>query len=156
MGNALQIGDNTYPMSLEAMFYALENGTGATGIFTFDTALPNTEVLLMETGLAEIHGLMFLAEGFPSQYNVVNSTQTTGIGIVNFENGELKHSLCVNRNANTCKEYLKGVSSGDVIYGVTQGKIRIDAGNVYCTANFNQNANYTPFEPNIKYRWIAW
>lgn len=140
-------------MSLEAMFYALENGTGATGTFTLDTALPNTETLIIDSGLDEIHGVMFLAKGYFQELNESTNVQTTGLGIAVYSEETLVRGLLTLRNHNTA--YIKS-STGEAQEPVTQGTIRVDGGSVYCTANFNQNANYTPFEPGIEYRWIVW
>lgn len=153
-GNSSQIGSMTYPMSIEAMFYALENGTGATGTIMYETALPNTETLLFDTGLDEVHGLMFLAEGFPQVFNESSATQTTGLSIIAYENGTLKTIVGATRNGKAGIIY--GSLSDAPIQPLSKGTIRIDGGKVYCTADYNQNANYTPFEPNIKYRWVAW
>lgn len=154
MGNAIQIGNNKYPLSLEAMFYALENGTGATGTFTFDTALPNTETLIVETGLSKINGLMFLADGYFENVLDSSSVQTTGFGIGTYSEGTLVKGIRVPRTHKAAA--VTDNNNAEPAQPVIQGTIRIDGGDVYCTAKYNRNASYTPFEANVRYRWVAW
>lgn len=150
-GGGTSIGKNT-DQNLAQMFYALENGTAVTGTTTFARALPNTEELIFSSGLNKLRGFFYMCDDVVGLNPGVN---TSIMGYCLFDsNGDLlnpggvcKFNGATNGNANPVTNSRKFVNMGSV---------RFDGGDFYVTAEYNRNANYTPFAVGHTYRWVAW
>lgn len=138
------IGTDDTLSSITGMLYALTSGNFVHGSFTLANPLPNTETLVLSTGLEKINGLLIAADEFPRVHETANQRigmflYLPDVEIVNALNWSYYHT--------TVSVKL------DVI---VQGKTRIDGGDFYVTAAYNGNYNYTPFAPGVTYTWVAW
>lgn len=156
-GSGTDIGipkESTVTVNLLNMFYALENGTAKTGEFTLSTALPNSETLVLSTGLSELNGLFICAEK-QSTYITGATPENVLIALILRENGTSKYAFT---RITKYMDIVSGnnASSGAIGQFLVRSSYRIDGGNLYVTASFNANNTYTPFRSGITYRWVAW
>ena len=133
------------------LFYALEQGTAKTGEFTLATALPATETLVISTGLTTVNG-MFIADEDMSEYRTANTPENILISYGAFNDGQVAYALSRLTMQMSATETGNGASKGFI----NRCTWRIDGGDLYVTATYGGNANYTPFYPGHKYRWVAW
>lgn len=138
------IGTADTPASITGLLYALTSGNFVHGSFTLAKALPNTETLVLSTGLEKINGLLVVVDGFPNIHETNN--QRNGLFLY------LPELTLV--NALNWYYYPKSVGAG--LDNMIQGKPRIDGGDFYVTATYNSNASYTPFAHGVTYTWVAW
>ena len=153
-GNTIQIGQNTNAPNFLNLFWALENGTAKTGEFTLASNLPNTETLLIDTGLAAVNGFFYVnadytytATGATPEYSV------WGLYIANPDGLKPVH-------ATGLSTYIpNGTAVGYTISQANpfaRGTYRIDGGKVYVTAQYNNHGTYTPLWKGNRYVWVAW
>lgn len=137
------------------MFYALEHGTAKTGEFTLSQAIPNTEVEILDTELANCVGLCIMDES-QATVNTANSPENLLFGIV----------LGIGADHNSSKQSWSKGSFAMQPYNNSQGLSRqflggrctwrFDAGKLYATGAYNRNDSFTPFHSGHTYRWVAW
>lgn len=151
-GGSSDFGENTVVPNPLNMFYALEKGTGVTGEFTLASLLPNTETLIFDTGLSEIKGIIYIDADFAYGQTTYTGGQVGTSGIMLRENGVAVLELFLNNSAKSSSDLRPNPQIGFV----SQGKYRIDGGTLYVTANYNNNATYTPFAAKHRYKWFAW
>lgn len=146
-GGSGEIIGSSYPAeTVEAMLYALTNGSFKHGTFTLATALPNTETLIFSSGLDTINGILIVEEGFPYIRNHGDGKQRTAM---------LLHFPAISE-LNTLLLFGNTIQPQMVTNAITQGTMRVDGGDFYATAKYNANINYTPFSVGTAYTWIAW
>ena len=143
-GNAVQIGQETPTPNFMNLFYALEQGTAATGTFTLASPLSG-ETLIFSSGLPALNGIL-LVNTDRTEYAGMNVDGIFfGIGL--FSGGELMLSF----NLPTGIHIDPGKGSF-----IRRGTWRVNGGELYVTPDYNNNQNYTPFRPGETYRWVAW
>ena len=153
-GNAIQIGQNTNTPNFLNLFWALENGTAKTGEFTLAATLPNTETLIIDSGLQTITGLFYVNADYV--YTGTSAMPEYGVWGLYMENpnGLVPVQVC------GLSTYLSsgtqtGYPTGNLNF-IVRGQYRIDGGKLYVTAQYNHHINYTPFMSGEKYVWVAW
>ena len=158
-GGGETIGTPDTLVSFTGLLYALTSGNYKSGEFTFATPLPNTETLIFSSGLSKINGMLIVMNDFPTDYNTISSQQRTGL-YIHFPSIDISTSTETGITYNKILVYDNGINSVTATGGnnapITQGYIRIDAGDFYVTAKYNNNIGYTPFAPAKTYTWIAW
>lgn len=150
-GTGLTFGENTVTPSFLNVFHALESGTAVTGEFTFARHLPNTETLIFDTGLDEIHGIFYVDCDYA--YTGTGATPEYAVwGLYMANPNGLANVVAIGLSTyNTGGFYFTGYNNF-----IARGKWRIDGGALYVTADYNNNQNYTPFYRNHRYKWVAW
>lgn len=151
-GSSIGIQNTPIPNILN-MFYALENGTAATGEFTLSQAIPNTETEILDTGLSTVNG-MFIADESQATIVTGNSPENTLFAIVFEPTGTDTATYAVTKTT-TYMEYNTN-SSGIYRSFLNRCTWRVDGGVLYATGSFNQNDSFTPFHSGHTYRWVAW
>lgn len=143
-GNAVQIGQGTPSPNFMNLFYALEQGTAATGTFMLASPLSG-ETLIFSSGLSALNGIL-LVNTDRTEYAGANVDGIFfSIGL--FSEGELMLSFYLNTPTNHSP---KSTSF------IVRGTWRIDGGDLYVTPDYKNNKQYTPFRPGETYRWVAW
>lgn len=156
-GNSVPvIGDETSLQSFGGMLYAITTGAVKHGEFTLTTALPNTETLVVSTGLSKVNGIMFAAKEFPDVTHASTSNQTGGFYIWFPGAGEKANAFILQRAGTTSTNNYTSGQGRDETKVLLHSTSRLDGGDLYVTAAYNANANYTPFAPGITYIWVAW
>lgn len=143
-GNTIQIGQNTPSPNWVNLFYALEHGTASTGEFTLASALPGGENLIFASGLAEISGIIIIDTDRTAP-ETGGMPEATWFSFALLAQGELIYGVL--RNS------VSGSSTSSFLSRCTW---RIDGGDLYVTPTYANNANYTPFQVEHKYRWVVW
>jgi len=153
-GGGIQIGVQNTPIpNILNMFYALENGTAATGQFTPASAFPNTSTEVFDTGLTTVHGI-FIADESQDALNTGTTPDNTLFAVI-FNPGTTTGDYAFTRATSSLSYYANsnGANRGFLIrvnaFEVTNGKL-------FVTCAFNSNDNYTPFHSGHTYRWVAW
>lgn len=153
-GNAIQIGQNTNAPNFLNLFWALENGTAKTGEFTLASNLPNTETLLIDTGLAAVNGFFYVnadyaytATGATPEYSV------WGLYIANPDGLSPVHATGLSTYTPNGNAIGYTISQANPF---VRGTYRIDGGKVYVTAQYNNHQTYTPFWKGDRYVLVAW
>lgn len=153
-GSNIEIGIQNTPIpNILNMFYALEQGTAATGEFTLAQAIPNTETEIFDTGLSTVHGI-FIADETQSTLNTGTTPDNTLMAVVFNPTSSGTGDYAVTRGS----FYMEYATNGN---GVNRGFLnrctwQVSSGKLYCKADFNRNDNYTPFHSGHTYRWVAW
>lgn len=162
-GGSDTVGTSVFGNLMGNFLHAVTSGTAATGEFTLATAVPNTETLIFDSGLNTIHGFAFVNVDWDG---TITSTQRTAFGMA-LMNPDAGHTEYIN-NVQTpflCQyryDMNNGAGIGAAVFTNYSSplsnceKIRIDGGAFYVVGRYNNNANYTPFAPGMKYQWFAW
>lgn len=132
------------------LFYALEQGTAKTGEFTLATALPATETLVISTGLTTVNG-MFIADEDMNEYRSGSTPEN-----ILFTYGAFDGESAIYAMSRITIQMTVFSGSGASKEFLTRCTWRMDDGDLYATATFGGNANYSPFYPGHTYRWVAW
>lgn len=160
-GNSVQIGEKTSYPNLANMFYALENGTAATGEFILTETLPNTETLIFDSGLSNIDGIFYVDCDYDYPHAGTANVNTPEYGVWGFymanPSGAPDITAAGFSTFNTTSRWsLSSYNSSQNSSFIIRGSYRIDGGKLYVTANYNKHTSYTPFWNNHKYKWVAW
>ena len=153
-GNTIRIGQNTNTPNFLNLFWALENGTAKTGEFTLASNLPNTETLLIDTGLAAVNGFFYVNADYT--YTATGATPEYGVWGLYMLNPTGLAPVC----AVGLSTYIEsGTSHGYPMYSAkpfVRGDYRVDGGKVYVTATYNNHQSYTPLWKGNRHVWVAW
>lgn len=151
-GNSIKIGNMDNSPNLINLFYGLENGIAKTGEICLEKALPNTETLLLSTGLEKVNMIVI----FDTEYTelVVSDTPENLLYTMSAfdDNGEFLYGAGIYTIYNSASNLSNKAFSGFI---PRLSSYRWDGGDLYVVASYNANINYTPFYPNKKYRWVA-
>ena len=146
---------STQDYQLAYMLMKMKKGETAGGTITYTEAFPNTETKILETGLSEIHGVMFVATGMDTRDKSGNGNASYKwlILTVNFDDtyNAVGMAYTSNTNANGKTDMTQGVQEI-----VPQGAFTFMGGDVFYTARYNKNANYQCLIQNEEYDWLAW
>ena len=143
-GNAVQIGQESPTPNFMNLFYALEQGTAATGTFTLASPLSG-ETLIFSSGLSALNGILLVNTDRTEYAAGGNEGVFIGFGLLSESELILGFMLNTASNSNPIKTDF-----------IVRGTWRVDGGDLYATPNYNNNQNYTPFRPGETYRWVAW
>lgn len=153
-GNSIQIGQNTNTPNFLNLFWVLENGTAKTGELTLASNLPDTETLIIDTGLAAVNGFFYVNTDYT--YTATGSTPEYGVwGLYMANPNGISPVYVIGLST-----YISGVTNAG--YTVSQAKLftrgtyRFDGGKLYVKADYSNNKSYTPLWKGNKYVWVAW
>lgn len=148
---------NTQDYQLAYMLMKMKKGETKGGTITYTDAFPNTDTKILETGLSEIHGVMFVATGIDIRY-----TDSTG-------NASNKWLILTVNSDDTYNGFGQGYSQSATVTtkinitqgtaensGPLQGAFRFSGGDLYYAARYNNNAKYQCLVQNVEYDWLAW
>lgn len=143
----LNIGDDTNRYSFEKLFDVIEKNDYVTGTFVLGSFIPQTDTLVFSTGLEVLNGLMIVAKGFPEK---TSGTDALAFGLWKGTTTEMADHY----------PYMSffGFTQGKGTLGdYIRGRIMLNGTDVYafCDNNWN-NQSYTPLNPYVNYRWVAW
>ena len=138
--------------NLGRMLECMKKGETTGGTVQFASAFPNTETLLISTGLTTIQGFFLVNPNISIGTNVDSGVNKAIFVFPNSQGGLNVFSLAA---SNVYKVYPQAQST--VQAGLPlQGAIRINGGDVYYSGRYNQNASNQIIKSNTLYEWIAW
>lgn len=137
------------PLNTQNIFPALTAGIVKTGEFTLAAALPAGENLLFSTGLSVVRGILILCE----DYDVDNPPAGNNCTISNW--------MFFTDDEQTKPRWSYGSDRANGLYSssgfsLPRCSTRMESGNIYVTAQYGGNNNYTPFLKGLKFVWLAW
>lgn len=136
------------------MLSQLKNANTAGGKITVTSNLPNTETLLLQTGLTSLHGIIFIGLTYDATTNVGTGDTNKWFFLAFYSDTNYQ---AIGQAWNNNLIYVSGRVNGTQYDSrPTQGKIRVDGGDVYYTARYNKNAAYQLLATNVEYEWLAW
>lgn len=156
LANMVDVNNAEYAFAF--ILSQMKNGNTVGGTVTYSQAFPNTETLVLQTGLQTIHGIMFACPTY-------DMTTSLGSGQSNKFFMMMLHSYQETPAHYWALGFTQSNSSANVPNRVLetqyasspeQGTFRIDGGDIYFTARYNKNANYQFVRPNVQYEWLAW
>lgn len=166
-GSVPAVGSDSPSGNLLSNFlYALTRGEVVTGEFTLTAPLPNTETLIFDSGVAAPNGITIFNVDFDFVKNTkYQFTAFTMIGLYGRSVAEYDYSA--NKSSSfgtfiTISTQLNKYTSNADTFTTSQylllyaSLVRFDNGKLYCTAEHNLNASYSPFMPNNRYMWVVW
>lgn len=151
LGNMVDVSDQDYAFGY--MLSAMKNGNTVGGTVTYSDNFPNTESLLLSTGLTTIHGFMFVnpATDVPSSTGSSAVNKTLFAFVKQDQTWDFigVYSNSIARSYNN--------ANGTVINGTpVNGALRVSGGDIYYTGRYNKNSNYQILAANTQYEWLAW
>lgn len=157
-GLANMVDVNTQDYQWAYMLMCMKNGDTVGGTVTYTTAFPNTEQLLLSTGLTTLHGFMFVGTDQDLRSNT-GLTQSNKFVIchVNSSDSYNMVGLSGNVTGSGTTYYMLGWNQESNRDGAPlNGTMRIDGGDIYFKARYNRNAGYQIVGINNQYEWLAW
>lgn len=151
LANMVDISDSTYEIGY--MLSAMKNGNTVGGTVTYTENFPNTETLLLSTGLAEIHGFMFANPEI--DIGTGTGSDQTNKWIMGFAKAADTFNYVSSYTNTVARTY--GAANGAAINTAPiNGTLRISGGDIYYTGRYNRNGNYQILKSNTLYEWLAW
>ena len=151
LGNMVDVSDQDYAFGY--MLSAMKNGNTVGGTVTYADNFPNTESLLLSTGLTTIHGFMFVnpATDVPpgTGSSAVNKTFFAFV-----KQDQTQDYIGV--YSNTVSRSYDNANGTAINSPPVNGALRISGGDIYYTGRYNKNANYQILASNTLYEWLAW
>ena len=157
LANMVDINNQDYQLAY--MLSQMKNGNTVGGTVTWTSAFPNTETLLFDTGLSELHGIMFIGVDQDTNVNS-NKIQSAKFAIITV-NSDGTFNMFAQSSSGTpsapgtaaqlsvANEELKASAP-------INGTLRISEGKLYYVARYNNNENYQILMKNTQYDWLAW
>ena len=150
LANMVDVTDINYEFGY--MLSQIKNGNTAGGTVTYSSAFPNTESLLVATGLSQLHGFMFVNPATDVPTNTGDQTNKTFFAFV--KQDDTWDYIGVYSNGFT-RSYNN--THGTAVNGTpVNGTLRISGGDIYYTGRYNKSANYQLLAANTLYEWLAW
>ena len=155
-GLANMVDVNTQNYQLAYMLMCMKKGNTVGGTITFTSAFPNTETLLLSTGLTTLHGFMFAATSMDFSVNG-GGTQSNKMLLCFINTNDRYHLIGMPSNTTSGSVSATYGTQGTAQNGQpTQGTLRFSGGNIYYTGRYNRNANYQILQTNKEFEWLAW
>lgn len=158
-GLANMVDETSVDISYAFMLSAMKNGNTKGGTITWANAFPNTETLMLSTGLTQLNGIILAQtdRGFGS----AASNNQTGEFILIFcryyTNGiPANYAILTFSMAHTAS------TAGSHVWGTAytsapeNGTLRLDGGDIYFTGRYNANNSYQIVRAGEPYEWLAW
>ena len=153
LANMVDVTNQQYQLGY--MLSAFKNGTTVGGTVTYAEAFPNTETLILETGLSAIHGLIFVC---PTEDWTLNGSKGQSCKwFILTINSDDTYNI-VGQPSQGGNWVTQSPNTSGVAYNAapTNGTIRFSGGNIYYTGRYNKNTNYQLLIPGVQYEWLAW
>lgn len=138
------------PLNTQNIFAALSAGSVKTGEFTLAAPLPNTETLVFSTGLSVVRGILLLCEDFDFDNKPSGNDCVVSNWMFFTDDEQTKPRWSYGANIYSGLFNASGFSFPRV------SSVRLESGNLYATASYGGNNNYTPFLAGLKFVWLAW
>lgn len=152
LAQMIETSDANY--QYQFMLSQIKKGQTVGGTITFTAAFPNTESLLISTGLQTLHGIMFTAINNGVGPNSGGVQSAKWLFILIYDNAKY---IAANVSANNGTSFVKERTLGtNYAQSPEQGTLRVDGGDIYYTARYNKNANYQILMVNQLFEWLAW
>lgn len=150
-GGGMNFGENITSPNILNLFYALESKECKTGEFTLSSKLPNTETLIVDTGLNDIKGFFYVDCDY--SYTAIGNTPEYGVWGLFIPNPKGLSDVSINQHSTYNENRGYDIEAKQYI---TRGTSRFDGGKWYVTATYNAHKDYTPFMDGHRYKWVAW
>lgn len=151
LANMVDVSDSAYEIGY--MLSAMKNGNTVGGTVTYADNFPNTESLLLSTGLTTLHGFMFANPA--ADIGITTGSDQTCKWFLGFAKAGDTFNYIGAVSNNTVRSY--GIANGTAVQSPpVNGTLRISGGDIYYTGRFNKNANYQILKANTLYEWLAW
>ena len=150
LANMLDVSSVDYAFAY--MLMKMKKGETAGGTVTYTSAFTNTKTKILETGLTEIHGIMFID---PARNLGDSNNNGTCKILFLFKNSEGRYDAIAECGTNVTKVLSQ---EADVVLTSTplNGGVSFSGGDFYYTGRYNQNGNYQILKVNTLYEWLAW
>lgn len=153
LANMVDVTNQQYQLGY--MLSAFKNGATAGGTVTYAEAFPNTETLILETGLSAIHGLMFVCPTEDWTLNTNNQQSCKWFILTVNSNATYNIVGQASQGGNWATQAQK--TNGETVNATPiNGILRFSGGDIYYTGRYNKNANYQLLIPGVQYEWLAW
>ena len=151
LGNMVDVSDSAYEIGY--MLSAMKNGNTVGGTVNYEDNFPNTESLLLSTGLTTLHGFMFAKPA--ADLGITTGSDQTNKWFLGFAKAGDTFNYIGAYNNNIIRSY--GNANGAAVNATPiNGTLRISGGDIYYTARYNKNGNYQILASNTLYEWLAW
>lgn len=151
LANMVDASDSTYVFA--DMLSRMKNGQTVGGTVEWASAFPNTESLLLSTGLTTIHGIIIVA----TEQGLADPGWTQCNRFILMYHSMTSDKLFIVGLNGSVFAYKYGLGNGVKNDGApVQGTIRVDGGDIYYTARYNKNNNYQFVRSGEPYEWLAW
>ena len=139
------------------MMSCIKNGDTAGGTIIQTSTFPGSEVLLISTGLTIVHGLILAATSLGRTALGAGNSNLFAV-FINYDT--VNYPTCGydawGMSQNLVRSQQSGTYGTQNANGPTNGTLRLDGGDVYYTARYNNNNNYQIIRSGIEYDWLAW
>lgn len=142
--------DNPFAFMLSQM----KNGNTVGGKVTYTSAFPNTETLILSTGMTTLHGIMFICPSYDASTSLGAGGSNKWVIIAFYDSTNYQ---IIGYSMQNSAQY-RGTRANGTSYPELpeNGTVRVSGGDIYFTARYNKNANYQIVRPNVEYEWLAW
>lgn len=157
-GLANMVDVNSQDYTAAYMLMCMKKGQTAGGTISFAEAFPNTETLLLSTGLSNVHGFMLVGIDQKTLEDTGSSQSSKFIICMFYENGLFFNVGVQSSNESDANVPGRLASSQNTNINLppVNGIIRVSGGDVYYTGRYNKNGAYQIIVPNRPYEWLAW
>lgn len=145
---------NTQDYQLAYMLMKMKKGETKGGTITYTEAFPNTETKILETGLSEIHGVMFVATGIDIRATGGNNASYKWL-ILTVNSDDTYNAVGMSYSSSTNANGKINITQG-VQDTTPQGAFTFTGGDVYYAARYNKNEKYQCLIKDQEYDWLAW
>lgn len=151
LANMVDVSDQDYAFGY--MLSAMKNGNTVGGTVTYSDNFPNTESLLLSTGLTTLHGFMFVNPAT----DVSSSTGPSAVNKTLFAFVKQDQTWdFIGVYSNTIARSYNNANNTAIAAPPVNGTLRISGGDIYYTGRYNKNGNYQILASNTLYEWLAW
>ena len=157
-GLANMVDVNSQDYSVAYMLMCMKKGQTVGGTVTFAEAFPNTETLLLSTGLSALHGFMLVGTDQKTIENTGSAQASKFLICMFYEDGTFFNVGVQSSTASDTALPGRTASSQNTLIANSpiNGTIRVSGGDLYYTGRYNKNASYQIIVPNKPYEWLAW
>lgn len=146
---------NTQDYQLAYMLMKMKKGETKGGTITYTEAFPNTETKILETGLSEIHGVMFVATGIDYRNTSGDGNASYKWLILTVNSDDTYNAVGMAYTSATNASGKTNMTQG-VQETMPQGAFTFTGGDVFYKARYNKNTNYQCLIKDEEYDWLAW
>lgn len=152
LANMVDVDTSDYHFAY--MLMAMKKGNTVGGTITYTTAFSNTETLILQTGLNELHGIMFVqTDGDASTAESNYQSNKFVLITINSDSSFNIFGLSMNSTGGWQRNRVQGTKYENA---PINGALRFASGDIYYTGRYNKNVNYQLLRTNKTYEWIAW
>lgn len=147
---------STQDYQLAYMLMKMKKGETAGGTITYTEAFSNTETKILETGLSEIHGVLFVGTAMDARTGGGSNASCKWL-ILTVNEDDTYNAVGLLLSMNTNANGKSGLTQGTKIENPpVNGSFTFTGGDLYYAARYNKNANYQCLIKDEEYDWLAW